>query len=148
MRPSPPSTTGLSPPDQRHRSLIDLTVWESGESPLLAPPTAKSVDLKAAQVSANGAIYLPFIGAMRLRGLPPEQARETIQKQMEGSLDAPKVQINVTPGRQNTVDLIGGVPRAGSFPLPDRGFSVLGLLGWGGGIAQSADAADTQRQGL
>lgn len=114
--------------------LIDLTVWESGDNPLLAPESAKSVQIANVAVSPAGTVFVPYVGEVLLRGLTPDRARETLQTQFDGVLDSPQVLLTVNQGRQNTVDLVGGVARAGSYPLPDRNFSVLSLLSQGGGI--------------
>jgi polysaccharide export outer membrane protein len=113
---------------------VSLRVWESDENPLLTAPAARSVEIKDAPVGAAGTIFVPYVGDILVRGLTPDEARAAVQTALDAVLTQPQVQLAVEAGRQNTVDLIGGVARAGSYPLPDRNFSVLSLIGQGGGV--------------
>jgi polysaccharide export outer membrane protein len=66
-----------------------------------------------------------------------EAARDAIQTQIETVLPSAQVQLSLAAaGRGNSVDLVGGVARPGIVPLPDRDFSVLGLIGLGGGVSE------------
>ena len=40
----------------------------------------------------------------------------------------------MTPGRRSSVDVVSGVVSVGSYPLPDRNFSMLSLLSQSGGV--------------
>ncbi|MDZ4134918.1 MAG: polysaccharide biosynthesis/export family protein [Paracoccaceae bacterium] len=114
---------------------VSLTIWENDDNALLTAQTQKSVQINDVTVGPDGTIFVPYIGDIPVGGQTPDQARKALQTQLEGVLSSPQVQLSLTPGRKNTVDLVGGVLRAGSYPLPDRNFSVLGLLSQGGGIS-------------
>jgi polysaccharide export outer membrane protein len=45
-----------------------------------------------------------------------------------------QVQLRLVEGRTNSVDLVGGVGAPGSYPLPDRNYTVLNLIAEGGGV--------------
>ena len=45
-----------------------------------------------------------------------------------------QVQLTLEAGNNNSVDLVSGVVKPGSYPLPDRNFTILSLLAQGGGI--------------
>jgi polysaccharide export outer membrane protein len=113
---------------------ISMTVWESDDSPLLTELNKKSVTIPDMTVTPKGTIFVPYVGEVEVAGQSPDHARATVQEKLTAALSSPQVQLGVTPGRQNTVDLVGGVNRAGSYPLPDRNFSVLSLLSQGGGV--------------
>lgn len=117
---------------------VDITIWETGEGTLLTMPGQKVAALPGLTVSPDGSVFLPYAGKVHIAGLTPEQAREAIQARLVPIAPATQVLIAHAPGRKSTVDLISGVPRPGSFPLPDRDFTVLGLLALGGGIPDSA----------
>ncbi|MDR5654444.1 polysaccharide biosynthesis/export family protein [Ruixingdingia sedimenti] len=114
---------------------VALTIWENDENALLTAPTQKAVPISALTVSPAGNIHVPYVGQVRVRGMTPEQARDEIQKQVDAVLTAAQVQLSVQAGRQNTIDLVGGVAKAGSYPLPDRNFTVLSLISAGGGVS-------------
>jgi polysaccharide biosynthesis/export protein len=113
---------------------ISLTIWENDDNPLLTPRTQRAAQITDVVVSPKGTIFLPYLGDFKISRMTADQARTTLQEKLGDVLSAPQVQLTVTPGRQNTVDLVGGVARAGSYPLPDQNFSVLSLLSQGGGI--------------
>jgi len=115
--------------------LLSLTIWENDENALLTAPAQKQVQISQITVSSSGTIYVPYIGEVAVRGLTADQARAKLQDQIDGVLNASQVQLTVQQGLQNTVDLVGGVAKAGSYPLLDRSFSVLSLLSQGGGVS-------------
>ena len=116
---------------------VDVTIWETGEGTLLTMPGQKVVALPGLTVSPDGSVFLPYADKVHIAGLTPDKAREAIQARLTSIAPATQVLIAHAPGRKSTVDLISGVPRPGSFPLPDRDFTVLGLLALGGGIPES-----------
>lgn len=116
---------------------VDITIWETGEGTLLTMPGQKVAALPGLTVSPDGSVFLPYADKVHIAGMTPDQAREAIQARLTPIAPAAQVLIAHAPGRKSTVDLISGVPRPGSFPLPDRDFTVLGLLALGGGIPES-----------
>ncbi|NUB46542.1 polysaccharide export protein [Fertoebacter nigrum] len=114
---------------------IDLTIWDNDENSLLTATEQKMTQINGVTVSPGGTIFVPYIAEVTVKGKTPDQARSEIQMQLDAILSSPQVQLVVTPGRQNSVDLVGGVAKAGTYPLPDRDFSVLSLLSMGGGVS-------------
>jgi len=117
---------------------VDITIWETGEGTLLTMPGQKVAALPGLTVSPDGSVFLPYADKVHIAGMTPDQARGAIQARLTPIAPAAQVLIAHAPGRKSTVDLISGVPRPGSFPLPDRNFTVLGLLALGGGIPEGA----------
>ena len=118
---------------------IDLAIWESSENGLLAGPGQRMTPLTGALVSPQGKLFVPYLGAVKISGMSPEHAREVIQTKLEPLVPSPQVQLNATPGRQNSVDLVGGVTSPGNFPMVDRTLTVLGLISMGGGAQAGID---------
>lgn len=116
---------------------IDLVVWESGDNGLLAAPGQRGTPLKSSVVSPDGKLFVPYIGPVKVSGMSPDHAREVIQTKLEPLVPSPQVQLNATPGRQNSIDLVGGVGMPGSFPMVDRSLTILGLLSRGGGASSA-----------
>jgi polysaccharide export outer membrane protein len=114
---------------------LSVTVFDNEENSLLTTPAQKSTQLTKVAVAGDGTVFLPYVGKVVVRGLSPDQARERMQEALAATLPSAQVMVAVEPGRQNTVDLVGGVARAGSYPIPDRSFSVLSLISQGGGVA-------------
>ena len=124
-----PSTAVIAAGD-----VINLTIWDNDENSLLTPPAAKVVDIHGVPVSAAGTIFIPYLDEIVLNGLTHDEARKLIQTDLGTILPSAQVQLAVTPGRRSSVDVVAGVASVGSYPLPDRNFSVLSLLSQSGGV--------------
>lgn len=116
---------------------LDLRIWDSETSSLITAPGQVATDMSDLTVSSNGSIFLPYIGELRVAGMPPDAARRMIQSQMESIVPSAQVQLAFSSGRQNSVDLIGGVSTPGSYPLEDGNITVLNLISLGGGVPES-----------
>lgn len=116
---------------------LNLAIWDSQENSLLASSAAKQAALTGLSVSPQGTIFIPYLGDVEVRNLTPYQARQKVQKAMEPIVPSAQVQLSLEMGPQNSVDLVSGVAKPGSYPLPDRNSTILGLLAQGGGIAAS-----------
>lgn len=136
-RPWPQATgpRGASAPVIAPGDMLSLQIWESDENSLLTAPQQKAVSLENLAVSPAGTIFVPYVGEVEVAGRTPDDARAMLQAQVDAVLAAPQVILMHAPGRLNTVDLVGGVARPGSYPLADRSTTVLSLLAQGGGIA-------------
>jgi len=115
--------------------VINLTIWDNDENSLLTPPAAKVVDIQGVPVSSSGTVFIPYLDEIVLNGLTHDEARKLIQTELATILPSAQVQLAVTPGRRSSVDVVGGVVSVGSYPLPDRNFSVLSLVSQSGGVA-------------
>lgn len=113
---------------------VDIAIWETGEGTLLAVPGQKVVALPGLTVSPDGTVFLPYVDKVYIGNMTPDEARETIQAKLVPITPAAQVLLTHIPGRTSTVDLISGVPAPGTYPLPDRNFTVTSLLAIGGGI--------------
>jgi len=114
--------------------LLAITLWESGGNTLLTTPGQKLVQLQDVQIAPGGRVTLPYVGPIRVAGMSPERARAVIEEAYDAVIPAAQVQLLHKAGRGNSVDLVGGVAAPGAYPLPDRNFTVLGLLSLGGGV--------------
>lgn len=119
----------------RAGDILELVIWDSQENSLLAPEAAKLVNMPNLVVSSAGTIFIPYLNMVSVVGKTPAQARNLIQESITSIAATAQVQLSVTAGKQNSVDLVTGVASPGSYPLPDRNYSVLSLLAMGGGIS-------------
>lgn len=113
---------------------IDLVIWDNQENSLLASQSDKSVDMKGLAVSNTGTIFVPYLDEVQVRGQTPAQARQKIQDALAPIVPQAQVQLSLSAGKQNSVDLVSGVESPGTYPLPDRNYTILSLIAQGGGI--------------
>lgn len=129
--------------------LVTLTVWDNQENSLLLGPADRSVPLRPVEVTEAGTIFVPYVNDIMVAGLTPYQAREKIQGQMTPIAPSAQVQIDVTPGAANSVDVVTGVASPSRLPLSDRNVSILSAIAQSGGVSESIEnpLVRLQRQG-
>ncbi|MGR1583390.1 polysaccharide biosynthesis/export family protein [Thalassobius sp. S69A] len=113
---------------------INLVIWDNQENSLLASAQEKSVNMTGLTVSNTGTIFVPYLDEVQVRGKTPGQARQKIQDALEPIVPQAQVQLTLNAGKQNSVDLVSGVESPGTYPLPDRNYTILSLIAQGGGI--------------
>ena len=113
---------------------ISLLIWDSDSNSLLASAGQKSTQIANLRVSNDGTIFVPYLETVAVVGKSPEAVRADMQTRLEKILPAAQVQLSVASGRQNAVDLVGGVAKPGNYPLSGESLSVLNLISLGGGI--------------
>jgi polysaccharide export outer membrane protein len=114
---------------------LTITVWDNNPNSLMTTDEQRMTAIPDTVVAPEGTVFVPYLDPIVVTGMTPDQARREIQSQMALIVPSAQVQINVAAGRRNTVDLVGGVNRAGSFAIPDRDFTVLSLISQGGGVS-------------
>lgn len=113
---------------------LAISIWDADENSLLVGAGQRVAQLQDVKVTPSGKIFLPFVGDLSVSGMSPETARARIETQLTQTSPSAQVQLNVTEGRANTVNLVSGVGSPGVYPLPDRDYTVLALLSEGGGV--------------
>ncbi len=116
---------------------LQVTIWDSNENSLLSADGERAVQIEALTVQPDGTIFLPYVGETRVSGMTVQFARQHLQDEIDMVVPSAQVQLQMVEGRTNSVDLVGGVAAAGSYPLPDRNYSVLNLIAAGGGVNPS-----------
>ncbi len=118
----------------RPGDMLTLRIWDSSDNSLLTSTEEKVIQLQDVRVAANGSVFMPYVGSISVIGMTPDLAREEMQSALEIIVPSAQVQLSMTAGRGNSVDLVGGVAAPGSYPMPDRNYTVLSLLAAGGGV--------------
>lgn len=113
-----------------------LRIWDRGDNSLLTAPEERVVDLPDVRVSPGGSVFVPYLGDVTVAGKSVDAARAAIQTAVEVIVPSAQIQLTLSEGRGNSVDLVGGVADPGSYPLPDRNYTVMNLIAAGGGVAQ------------
>jgi len=124
-----PKTQIIQPGDT-----LSIQVWDSNENSLLTAPQQRVTQLQGMKVAKDGTIFMPYLGKVSVRNMTPDRAREELQKSLETIVPSAQVQLAMEEGRNNSVDLVSGVAQPGTYPMPDRNYTVMGLISAGGGI--------------
>lgn len=133
------TTTGAAPTARiiRAGDTLTISVWDSQPDSLLTTGEQRVVRMENVPVSATGRVYVPYVGEVRVSGLSAEQARREIQDQITPIVPDGQVQIAVTAGSGNTIDVVTGVAHPGRIELPEISPTILSVLAEAGGIAPS-----------
>jgi protein involved in polysaccharide export with SLBB domain len=93
------------------------------------------------QLSGDGTISMPLIGAVRLQGLTTEDAAAAITRKLaDGYLVKPEVSVSIEARIRRTVTILGQAQRPGVFELPThRQLTLVEAIGMAGGVTRIAN---------
>jgi len=130
-------TTGASATQRLIRAgdLISLVIWDSQEASLLSTPEQRFAPMQNISVSTSGRIFVPYVGEITVSGMTADAARRDIQQRMEMIVPDAQVQMSVTAGSGNTIDVVTGVASPGRIPLTEISPTILTVLAEAGGIS-------------
>ncbi|MEM7731811.1 MAG: polysaccharide biosynthesis/export family protein [Pseudomonadota bacterium] len=112
---------------------LDVVIWDNQDDSLITNGD-RNASIPTLAVSSAGTVFLPYVGDVRVRGLTETAARNRIQAEVEQVVPAAQVQLNLTPGRNNSVDVSQGVNAPGRFPLDTRNMQLLSVISLAGGV--------------
>lgn len=94
------------------------------------------------QLSADGTLSMPLIGAVRLEGLTTDQAAAAINRKLaDGYLVKPEVSVSIEARIRKTVTILGQAQRPGVFEIPaHRNLTLVEAIGMAGGVTRIANA--------
>jgi polysaccharide export outer membrane protein len=116
---------------------LNVIIWDSAENSLLMAPGERNTTLSGLRVSEGGSIFVPYVGRVRVTDKTPDSARLLLQRQLEAVAPGAQVQLSVTEGRVNSVDMVGGVRSPGNIKMPDQNFSVMAAISAAGGVSEA-----------
>jgi len=116
---------------------VALAIWDSQRDSLITTDEQRVVPMQNLVVSSSGRIFVPYVGEVRVSGMTAEAARREIESQMRGIVPDGQVQLSVTPGSGNTIDVVTGVANPGRVAVPETSATILSVLAETGGIASN-----------
>ena len=93
------------------------------------------------QLSPDGTISMPLIGAIRMAGLTTDQAAAVISAKLkDGFLVNPQVSVTIEARVRRSITVLGQVQNSGVFELPAyRQLTVVEAIGMAGGATRIAN---------
>jgi polysaccharide export outer membrane protein len=94
------------------------------------------------QLSGDGTISMPLIGAVRLQGLTTDEAAAAITRKLaDGYLVKPEVSVSIEARIRRTITILGQAQRPGVFEIPaHRQLTLVEAIGMAGGVTRIANA--------
>lgn len=117
---------------------LNVTIFEATSGGLFIPPQAGArpgnfIQLPPQQVGRDGAVAIPYAGAVQAAGLTPQQLAARIEQRLAGRALEPQVLVQVGERRSNLVSVMGDVFTSLQFPLDPAGERLLNALSRAGG---------------
>jgi polysaccharide export outer membrane protein len=104
----------------------------------ISVPAMEELKDRVVRVSGEGTIALPLIGVVKAAGLPEEELREAIRRQLEGYMYNPQVDLFVREYRSRQVAVLGAVAKPGVYSLASETDTVLDMVALAGGMAEES----------
>lgn len=112
--------------------IVELTVTTGFEEGAIVPLVLR--------VDDNGIIRVPLVGSVKVAGLEPAQAENTITNLAieRGVYRSPSIVLIVTRQQSNQITIVGAVEAPGVYELPRASSDLLGALAMAGGRTEDA----------
>lgn len=104
---------------------VAVRIWETGTATVFAGEGSSA--LGEMTVDADGQLYFPYVGAIRVAGLTAPQVRDTVIRRLKTVVLKPQVDVRVIERRSTLVTVQGDAAKTGSYPI-ERGRTRLGSL--------------------
>ncbi|NVN97821.1 MAG: polysaccharide biosynthesis/export family protein [Geobacteraceae bacterium] len=115
-----------------------VQVSVAGKPEFNALSTTASSKVNGSRVDGNGAIHLPFLGAVKVAGLTITQARERLQEGLQKYFKEPWVLVEVAEYHSQPLYLLGQFRSSGTYYL-DRPLTLVQGLSLGSGFDATAN---------
>lgn len=112
---------------------VEVMIWNTENNGLLTEAGERTAKLPPMQVSPDGTIFLPYVGALAIGGLSPEAARAKVETAYATVVPSSQAVLTLKEGRESAVTAVSGVASPGIFPLHDRNMTLLEMLALAGG---------------
>jgi polysaccharide export outer membrane protein len=105
---------------------VQMYVYESGTPAVFQ---AQNGNLGEAVVDENGALYVPYAGAVRVGGMTLPQARQAVARSLRTVVREPQVDLRLAEIKSRLVSVQGNAAKPGTYPIERGRLRLVELLG-------------------
>lgn len=125
----------------RPGDLLQLTIWENTDTPLLGVPGQNISQINELQVDSDGFIFVPYAGRIRVAGKTPDEVRQILTRKLDAQTPDPQIVVRRLADKSGSVTILGAVAGQGVYPIQHGTRTLASMLAKAGGVAIKPEIA-------